>query len=515
MALEFIDRKRARWIQGEGVAHAAGSDEVAGPVAARVTVPGVLQEWFASVLRRAPPCCHPELPAEVLASLAEGGAVHGDDFCDMSSQELRDVWPCLRHQSGEFLSVLSSKWRPPPVPAAGRSPGIANQIGETSHDGAEDVSPTAQAALAALGFLAAARLNSILVEPKELADAMQILGRVTPEELQVAWAKWRGGAPGNPRERASHMLGNMSQLTATQELLRRELASWHRSAYKYASAVRLWGQVAESIGVEPWPPTEPVLGAFAFAVHHCKTLMTYCTQVRTALRMLRIPLGCLEDTSSLARGAAKTVMATRRFRARASARQTRSLSGHVRDVLSDPLAADSFVVARHFCLRFASEVLPLEDNGPHSRLEVGVDEGLPKVRLHLHRRKMHTETVVVSRRCICALQSRQLCGVCVLLRRAGQGRLFPGLSYRAALASLKTAALALGYERAAEWGTHAFRRGWADECLAAGGVPALFHSGGWRGVAAFGYASAASKDAVTAAEWAIEFSDSSASDGEL
>eukprot|EP00959_Pyramimonas_sp_CCMP1952_P327817 6863056-Pyramimonas_sp.AAC.1 len=73
MALEFIDRKRARWIQGKGVGLAAGSDQVAGPVAARAIVPGVLEERFASVLRRAPPCCRPEVPGEVLAALAEGG----------------------------------------------------------------------------------------------------------------------------------------------------------------------------------------------------------------------------------------------------------------------------------------------------------------------------------------------------------------------------------------------------------------------------------------------------------
>ena len=351
------------------------------------------------------------------------------------------------------------------------------------------------------------------MEPKDLADAVQTLGRVTPEELQVAWARRHGGAGGNPRERAFQLVGNMSEFAATQELLRRELCGWHRSAYKYASAVRLWGQVARGLGVPPWPPTDSVLGAFAFAVQNGNTLMTYCTQVRAALRLVRIPLGCLEDTSSLARGAAKPVPGTSRFRARASAHDTRSLAGHVREVLRDPLVADSFVVARHFCLRFASEVVPLEHDGPHSRVVLAVDGDLPKACIYLHKRKMHTETVVVTRRCICALQSRQLCGVCVLQRRAGRGRLFPGLSYRAALATLKAAALALGFERAAEWGTHAFRRGWADECLAAGGVPALFHSGGWRGVAAFGYASAASRDAMTAAEWPVEFSDSSASDG--
>ena len=56
------------------------------------------------------------------------------------------------------------------------------------------------------------------------------------------------------------------------------------------------------------------------------------------------------------------------------------------------------------------------------------------------------------------------------------------------------------------------RRGWADEALQQGGPTALFYSGGWRGVAAFGYTSAKSRGAVAAAEWCIDFSDSSGED---
>ena len=117
------------------------------------------------------------------------------------------------------------------------------------------------------------------------------------------------------------------------------------------------------------------------------------------------------------------------------------------------------------------------------------------------------------RRCICQLQTPELCGVCALKRQLGKGALFPSLSYDLALSSLKVAAAGLQFPRAAHWGTHCFRRGWGDEVLAAGGVPALFFSGGWRGVSAFGYASAKSRGAAEAAEFAVDFSDSS--DGEM
>ena len=87
--------------------------------------------------------------------------------------------------------------------------------------------------------------------------------------------------------------------------------------------------------------------------------------------------------------------------------------------------------------------------------------------------------------------------------------MFPHVSYTEGLAYLKAAAMHLKLGRASEWGTHAFRRGWANEALKAGGATALFYSGGWRGVAAFSYVEAKARGALEAAEWLVKFSDSS------
>ena len=94
-------------------------------------------------------------------------------------------------------------------------------------------------------------------------------------------------------------------------------------------------------------------------------------------------------------------------------------------------------------------------------------------------------------------------------RSAASGRLFPDLTYTEGLAFLKVAAQALAFPNAEGWGTHACRRGWADEALQAGGPTALFYSGGWRGITAFAYTTAKARGALAAAEWLIEFSDSS------
>ena len=190
--------------------------------------------------------------------------------------------------------------------------------------------------------------------------------------------------------------------------------------------------------------------------------------------------------------------------------QTKLLAAHARDQLDRPDLADSWVVARQFCLRYASEVLPLQGKGEHS--EVRLSES-GEVVVELKRRKMHLSPVLVVRRCICKLQGRSLCGACVLRRRWCESRIFPGATYVDSLALLKVAAEECGFERALEWGTHAFRRGWADEALKAGGPTALFYSGGWKGVAAFGYVAAQSRGAMRAAEWLVEHSDSSEGEG--
>ena len=89
------------------------------------------------------------------------------------------------------------------------------------------------------------------------------------------------------------------------------------------------------------------------------------------------------------------------------------------------------------------------------------------------------------------------------------GMPFGHVSYSEALAFLKAGAVALNLPDARGWGTHAFRRGFANDALRAGGVSALFWSGGWRGLAAFGYAKTQSRGDLAAAEWLVEHSESS------
>lgn len=126
-------------------------------------------------------------------------------------------------------------------------------------------------------------------------------------------------------------------------------------------------------------------------------------------------------------------------------------------------------------------------------------------------RKCRREPEQLWRKCVCDLQGRRLCGVCVLHRRGSRAGalVFPGLTYADSLSLLKLAAMALALPRAAEWGTHAFRRGRADEVLRSQGPAAMFAQGGWRSVAAWAYPSARAMSEIMAAEEAIGHSDSS------
>ena len=73
----------------------------------------------------------------------------------------------------------------------------------------------------------------------------------------------------------------------------------------------------------------------------------------------------------------------------------------------------------------------------------------------------------VWRVCVCQLQGKRLCAVCIIRHSLRPGeQLLPGVNYVDGLACVKLAAAHLGLHRALEWGTHCFRRGRADQAWA-------------------------------------------------
>ena len=233
------------------------------------------------------------------------------------------------------------------------------------------------------------------------------------------------------------------------------MASWRASAVQYASAIQLWGRAAKLCEMDPWPPSRGLLDAYAFFFQHGPS--RYLSHIRSALRLLEAPVNVLAETARMIRGAMKLSVGSVRFKPQADAEQTRALVNCARKDFGRSDITDSWIVARHFCLRYGAEVVPMQTAGNHSAVHVAEEkDALPVVTLTLFRRKMHNSPVTVVRRCICKLQGRTLCGACVLKTRVGDIRWFPHMWCTEGLAYLKAAAMHLRLGRASEWGTHAF-----------------------------------------------------------
>ena len=498
--------------------------------------PDPVERWILGACATWPrPEGTPDIQATLLyTGLTLAGAMQLRDFEGLTSTEAIAIWPHLRNTPMGFVDHFFS-CLPRALGAASAKTTRHHQLLDSFTQEAqravltnvrERTPPRAHSApgLVTLKWcmesLRTARQSRLAPPPIAFAEVVRRMGAVppgamlarwqevatsAPPELPVARAKWLASLQPNDR--------NKFHVVLQENSIWKTMASWRVSAAQYASAIQLWGRAAELCAVDPWPPSRRVLDAYAFFFKHGPSLSRYLSHIRSALRLLEAPVGVLADTAGMVRGAMKLSAGNVRFKPRAGAEQTRALVRCARKDFGRSDIADSWVVARHFCLRYGAEVVPMQTAGNHSAVHVADEEGeLPIVTLTLFRRKMHNSPVTAVRRCICKLQGQTLCGACVLKARVGDVHVFPHVTYTEGLAYLKAAAMHLRLERASEWGTHAFRRGWANEALKAGGTTALFYSGGWRGVAAFSYVEAKARGALEAAEWLVEFSDSSEGD---
>ena len=115
--------------------------------------------------------------------------------------------------------------------------------------------------------------------------------------------------------------------------------------------------------MDPWPPSRGVLDAYAFFFKHGPSLSRYLSHIRSALRLLEAPVGVLAETAGMIRGAMKLSGGSVRFKPRADAEQTRALVNCARKDFGRSDIADSWIVARHFCLRYGAEVVPMQTAG--------------------------------------------------------------------------------------------------------------------------------------------------------
>ena len=246
--------------------------------------------------------------------------------------------------------------------------------------------------------LRAARLAATPPPPAVFAQILRDLSKM-PEDAMMRKAVHLFGSPppSLPAARSDWLraklscLGSVSTDFLSDDSIWRCLSSWRRSAAQYAAAVDLWGRVAQSVSCQPWPPSQETLSAFAFCFGNGASLSRYLPHIRMAIRLVEAPLGTLADTGALVRGSVKmTLPGLKRYKPRATALETRRLSQCVRVQFARQDVGDSWVVARHFCLRYGSEVVPMEGRGEHSEVRIDSSTNPITVSLVLHRRKLQT-----------------------------------------------------------------------------------------------------------------------------
>ena len=184
----------------------------------------------------------------------------------------------------------------------------------------------------------------------------------------------------------------------------RSRRQWHRGV----SALRSWGRAAKLCEMDPWPPSREVLDANAFFFEHGPSLSRYQSHIRSALRLIKAPVNVLAKTAGMIRGAMKLSAGGVHFKPRADAEQTRALVNGAKKDFGCSDIANNWIVARHFCLRYGAEVVPMQTVENHSAVHVAEKKNaLPVVTLTLFRRKYNSPVTVV-RRCICKLQGTNI-----------------------------------------------------------------------------------------------------------
>jgi hypothetical protein len=145
---------------------------------------------------------------------------------------------------------------------------------------------------------------------------------------------------------------------------------------------------------------------------------------------------------------------------------------------ADVETATLMALSRVFMLRVPSEGIPLQWSGSHSAIELLE----ASVKITLVKRKNSKGPVTLTRPCICQSTGESLCPVHLLrqLRSLHSGPKVFTFTTKQFMAEIRDLAASAGHPEASRVGTHAFRRGMAQDILDNGGTLAtLLRSGGW------------------------------------
>ena len=283
-----------------------------------------------------------------------------------------------------------------------------------------------------------------------------------------------------------------------------------RSIPAYISGLKCWGAFNDAIGIPiHFPATEKVVLQYTAMFSNSSTLQQYLKHLRWAHRLLRMSNAW--DTPALqqvVRGVRKSGPPAQPKVALNSGQVKRMVGIAVKHGLAEIAAL--MAIARLFLLRVPSEALPLEWDGEHSSISLTADTAT----IVLMRRKNVTTPTSMTRVCCCSSSGRGLCAVhwlhALKCKAANEScnRVF-SISLLDFRKHLQVLAGMVGVLVPGRVGTHAFRRGMAQDIVDAGGSMAmLLRAGEWRSSAFLRYLREAQPQEAAVAQVVINLSDS-------
>ena len=294
----------------------------------------------------------------------------------------------------------------------------------------------------------------------------------------------------------------------TENAQRSMIRAIDRSLSTYVSGIRCWAAFNDAMGVQiHFPATEDLVLKYASVFANHDTMLQYLKHLRWAHRFLRMP--CSWDTPSVrqaVRGLRKNMTAPRPKVALTSETVLKLI--RLAEMQGEQEVAALMAISRLFLLRVPSEGVPLEWDGQHSKVTVSGDTAT----ILLTRRKNSAVPTEMVRQCCCSSSTRRMCAVHWIGRIrehvSESGRMF-SLSSREFLSTVRRLALELGVPHHAQIGTHAFRRGMAQDIIDAGGsLSVLLRAGQWNSNAFLRYLREAQPQEAAVAQTVINLSDS-------
>ena len=282
-----------------------------------------------------------------------------------------------------------------------------------------------------------------------------------------------------------------------------------RSIPSYVSGLRCWAAFCDGNGLaRHFPASETLVLRYTSMFASYATFNQYLKHLRWAHRFLRLPTSW--DSASLK----QTLNGMRKAGSKPKQRLallSKQVSSIVRlaEKSDDNETAAMAAVSRIFLLRVPSEIVPLQWDGEHSRVILTEKSAT----ITLMRRKNLSRPSALERACCCETSGRRLCGVHWLHymhrhRRHDNPNVF-SLSAAVFLQRVRRLASTVDIDNAGLLGTHAFRRGMAQDIVSAGGsLATLLRAGGWHSKAFLSYLRDTQAQDEAVAQIVIDASDS-------